>query len=47
MNERKGYKRKEHEDRKDLAGEHSVGNIGQIERLTLAFPVAILKLFLL
>ena len=35
MNERKGYKRKGHEDRKDLAGEHSVGDIGQIILLIL------------
>jgi len=35
MKERKGYKRKGHEDRKDLAGEHSVGDIGQILLLIL------------
>ncbi|KAF5431501.1 hypothetical protein C5S35_18115, partial [Candidatus Methanophagaceae archaeon] len=35
MKERKGYKRKEHEDRKDLAGEHAVGDIGQIILLIL------------
>lgn len=35
MKERKGYKRKGHEDRKDLAGEHSVGDIGQIILLIL------------
>jgi len=35
MNERKGYKRKAHEHRKDLAGEHSLGDIGQIILLIL------------
>ena len=35
MKERQGYKRKGHEDRKDLAGEHSVGDIGQIILLIL------------
>jgi len=35
MKERKGYKRKGHEDRKDLAGEHSIGDIGQLLLLIL------------
>lgn len=35
MNERKGYKRKAHEHRKDLAGEHSLSDIGQIILLIL------------
>ena len=35
MKERRGYKRKGHEDRNDLAGEHSVGDIGQIILLIL------------
>lgn len=30
MVERKGYKRKTHEQREDLAGEHKLGDIGQI-----------------
>jgi len=35
MKERRGYKRKGHEDRNDLAGEHSVGDIGQLLLLIL------------
>ena len=35
MNERKGYKRKVYEHRKDLAGEHSISDIGQIILLIL------------
>ena len=35
VNERKGYKRKAFEDREDLAGEHSISDIGQIILLIL------------
>ncbi len=35
MDERKGYKRKVYEHRKDLAGEHSLSDIGQIILLIL------------
>ena len=35
MNERKGYKRKVYEHREDIAGEHSISDIGQIILLVL------------
>ncbi len=41
MVERKGYKRKTHEHRKDLAGEHELGDIGQII-LLIVFIVGLL-----
>lgn len=41
MAERKGYKRKTHEHRKDLAGEHKLGDIGQII-LLIVFIIGLL-----
>lgn len=47
MNERKGYKRKEYENRKDLAGEHSVSDIGQIILLILFLSGLLVDRFIL
>jgi protein-S-isoprenylcysteine O-methyltransferase Ste14 len=41
MAERKGYKRKTHEHRKDLVGEHKLGDIGQII-LLIVFIIGLL-----
>jgi hypothetical protein len=41
MAERKGYKRKTHEHREDLAGEHKLGDIGQII-LLIVFIIGLL-----
>lgn len=41
MAERKGYRRKTHEHRKDLAGEHKLGDIGQII-LLIVFIIGLL-----
>jgi len=41
MAERKGYKRKTHEYREDLAGEHKLGDIGQII-LLIVFIIGLL-----
>ncbi|KAF5415634.1 MAG: hypothetical protein C5S38_03815 [Candidatus Methanophagaceae archaeon] len=47
MKERKGYKRKGHEDRKDLAGEHSIGDIGQIILLILFIAGWLVDIYIL
>jgi protein-S-isoprenylcysteine O-methyltransferase Ste14 len=47
MTERKGYKRKKHEDRKDLAGEHPLSDIGQLILFILFLSGLLVDIFIL